>query len=160
VIAAVQKLTSREHSRLIASKQASQKMIYSGSHSRARYPSTKISVAKVVLTRCLTVMTARISPSPATQEKSLPFCEVRTSLHRPLCLSLYSPFRGGERECENQADEIITVLGHRSFGLSTGQVIPVLVKAEIIQSKPIVTATQPWTTISTCSTVPPLPTAT
>jgi hypothetical protein len=52
------------------------------------------------------------------------------------------------------------VLGHQPFGLSTGQVIPVLVKAETIEAKPVVTATLPWTTISTCSTQPPLPTAT
>lgn len=52
------------------------------------------------------------------------------------------------------------VLGHRAFSLSTGAVIPVLVKAETIQSNPPTTATLPWTTISTCSTIPPLPTAT
>ncbi|PMD62443.1 phosphoglycerate mutase family protein [Hyaloscypha bicolor E] len=55
---------------------------------------------------------------------------------------------------------LLRVLGHRNFSLSTGQAIPVLVKAETIESKPIVTASQAWTTISTCSTAPPLPTAT
>ncbi|KAH6662971.1 histidine phosphatase superfamily [Halenospora varia] len=55
---------------------------------------------------------------------------------------------------------ILRVLGHRTFSLSTGAVIPVLVKAETIQGTPASTASVPWTTISTCSTVPPLPTAT
>lgn len=58
-----------------------------------------------------------------------------------------------------QADSRV-VLGHRTFSLSTGAVIPVLVKAETIQGTPASTASVPWTTISTCSTVPPLPTAT
>ncbi|KAF8861688.1 phosphoglycerate mutase-like protein [Acephala macrosclerotiorum] len=55
---------------------------------------------------------------------------------------------------------ILRVLGHQAFSLNTGAVIPVLVKAETIQSNPPTTATLPWTTISTCSTIPPLPTAT
>jgi hypothetical protein len=51
------------------------------------------------------------------------------------------------------------VLGHQAFSLATGQVIPVLVKAEIIQAPPTPVTTLPWTTISTCATPPPLPTA-
>ncbi|KAF4626683.1 hypothetical protein G7Y89_g11475 [Cudoniella acicularis] len=55
---------------------------------------------------------------------------------------------------------ILRVLGHQAFGLNTGAVIPVLVKAVTIAGTPVATATLPWTTISTCSTVPPLPTVT
>ncbi|KUJ06823.1 phosphoglycerate mutase-like protein [Mollisia scopiformis] len=55
---------------------------------------------------------------------------------------------------------ILRVLGHQPFSLSTGAVIPVLVKAEIIQRDVPATTTLPWTALSTCSTVPPLPTAT
>ncbi|KAG9229379.1 histidine phosphatase superfamily [Amylocarpus encephaloides] len=52
------------------------------------------------------------------------------------------------------------VLGHQDFRLSTGAVIPVLVKAETIKGDAPVTSTVAWSSISTCSTVPPLPTAT
>lgn len=51
-------------------------------------------------------------------------------------------------------------LGHQVFGLATGAVIPVLVKAETVSGTPPFTAEQPYTTISTCSTQPPLPTTT
>ncbi|KAH8808855.1 histidine phosphatase superfamily [Xylogone sp. PMI_703] len=55
---------------------------------------------------------------------------------------------------------MLRVLGHRSFSLVTGAVIPVLIKAETIKGTAAPTATQPYTPISTCSTQPPLPTAT
>ena len=43
------------------------------------------------------------------------------------------------------------VLNHRVFSLGTGQVIPVLVKAETIASGAPATTTLPWSAISTCS---------
>ena len=43
------------------------------------------------------------------------------------------------------------VLGHRVFSLGTGQVIPVLVKAETIASGAPATTTLPWSAISTCT---------
>lgn len=46
------------------------------------------------------------------------------------------------------------VIGHRNFGLGTGQVIPVLVKAEKVYGTPPVTSIPPSTTVSTC-TAPP-----
>ena len=52
------------------------------------------------------------------------------------------------------------VLNHRDFSLATGAIIPVLVKAETIKGDAPVTSTVAWSSISTCSTVPPLPTAT
>jgi broad specificity phosphatase PhoE len=52
------------------------------------------------------------------------------------------------------------VLGHRAFSLNTGAVIPVLVKAETVSGTPASTAELPYTTISTCSTQPALPTQT
>jgi hypothetical protein len=52
------------------------------------------------------------------------------------------------------------VLGHQAFSLNTGAVIPVLVKAETVQGTPASTAELPYTTISTCSTQPALPTVT
>ncbi|TVY46279.1 putative phosphoglycerate mutase [Lachnellula cervina] len=55
---------------------------------------------------------------------------------------------------------ILRVLGHRTFSLNTGAVIPVLVKAETVSGTPVSTATVPYTSISTCSTQPPLPSAT
>lgn len=51
------------------------------------------------------------------------------------------------------------VVGHREFGLGTGQVIPVLVKAEKIYGKPPNRVIDPPTTVSTCSEPPPMPTA-
>ncbi|MCJ1255576.1 hypothetical protein MMC24_003393 [Lignoscripta atroalba] len=54
---------------------------------------------------------------------------------------------------------LLRVLGHRTFSLSTGAVIPVLVKAEILAATPSQTASQQWTTLSTC-TSPPANTAT
>ncbi|KAL9119615.1 MAG: hypothetical protein Q9187_003832 [Circinaria calcarea] len=54
---------------------------------------------------------------------------------------------------------LLRVLGHRTFSLSTGAVIPVLVKAEVISGVPSSTATQPYDPISTCTSPPPKPTA-
>jgi hypothetical protein len=62
------------------------------------------------------------------------------------------------RERVTSADEIV-VLNHQAFSLSTGAVIPVLVKAETISGDAASTATLPWTTLSTC-TSPPANTAT
>ena len=80
--------------------------------------------------------------------------EIASILSGELIFTLFELWEG-ERLLTFEA-----VLGHRPFGLSTGAVIPVLVKAETIKAAAPATATQPWTTISTCSTVPPLPTAT
>jgi hypothetical protein len=56
---------------------------------------------------------------------------------------------------------ILEVIGHQPFGLNTGAVIPVLVKAETLSGEQPATATQPYTSISPiCSTPPPLPTVT
>ncbi|KAH7411418.1 histidine phosphatase superfamily [Cadophora sp. MPI-SDFR-AT-0126] len=46
---------------------------------------------------------------------------------------------------------LLRVLKHRVFSLSTGQVIPVLVKAETIASGAPDTTTLPWSAISTCT---------
>ncbi|KAH9213634.1 histidine phosphatase superfamily [Leptodontidium sp. 2 PMI_412] len=46
---------------------------------------------------------------------------------------------------------LLRVLKHRVFSLSTGQVIPVLVKAETIAANPPATTTLPWSAISTCT---------
>ncbi|TVY56790.1 putative phosphoglycerate mutase [Lachnellula cervina] len=46
---------------------------------------------------------------------------------------------------------ILRVLGHRSFSLGTGQVIPVLVKAERVAGDGPPRGKGPYTTISTCS---------
>lgn len=54
---------------------------------------------------------------------------------------------------------MLSVLGHQVFGLSTGAVIPVLVKAETIEGTAVVTALQPYTALCTC-TLPPAVTAT
>ena len=46
------------------------------------------------------------------------------------------------------------MLGHREFGLGTGQVIPVLVKAEVVdETKPSSTAA-PYSAVSTCAAPP------
>jgi hypothetical protein len=57
------------------------------------------------------------------------------------------------------ADPARPVLGHQPFGLNTGAVIPVLVRAKTVRGRPTTTALQPYTTISTCATAPPTPTA-
>lgn len=46
---------------------------------------------------------------------------------------------------------ILRALGHRQFGLSTGGVIPVLVKAETISSARPSTTTEAWGTAPRCS---------
>jgi hypothetical protein len=53
---------------------------------------------------------------------------------------------------------MIAVLGHRDFGLSTGAVIPVLVKAETVDGTAPTSSIEPYTTVSTCATPPPKPT--
>ena len=50
---------------------------------------------------------------------------------------------------------LLSVLGHRPFGLNTGAVIPVLVKAETIYHPQPTTSTQPWTPSPHC-TLPPV----
>ena len=50
---------------------------------------------------------------------------------------------------------ILTVLGHQPFSLNTGAVIPVLVKAEMMQEPSPTTSAQPWTVSPHC-TSPPL----
>jgi len=49
---------------------------------------------------------------------------------------------------------ILRVLGHRPFGLSTGQVIPVLVKAERVSGTAPTPTIAPYTTVSTCPAPP------
>jgi hypothetical protein len=44
------------------------------------------------------------------------------------------------------------VLGHRKFGLGTGQVIPVLVKAERVTGEGPSREKGPYETVSTCPT--------
>jgi hypothetical protein len=46
------------------------------------------------------------------------------------------------------------VLGHRSFGLGTGQVIPVLVKIDKVIGIPPKVTPAPWEKIDTCSAPP------
>lgn len=50
---------------------------------------------------------------------------------------------------------ILRVLGHRPFKLSTGAVIPVLVKAEKIEGKAPTATSVPWTVSPHC-TAPPV----
>ncbi|KAK9374919.1 histidine phosphatase superfamily [Lipomyces chichibuensis] len=59
-----------------------------------------------------------------------------------------------------EAASILSVLGHRLFSLSTGAVIPLLVRAETVTGRPPFRTWQPWTEISTCATPPPPPTPT
>ncbi|KAL2070226.1 hypothetical protein VTL71DRAFT_13252 [Oculimacula yallundae] len=51
-------------------------------------------------------------------------------------------------------NSLLRVLKHRAFSLGTGQVIPVLVKAEVIAANPPATSTLPWNAISTCAPPP------
>jgi hypothetical protein len=53
---------------------------------------------------------------------------------------------------------IRAVIGHREFGLETGQVIPVLVKAETVMAREPPVQKAPWTTVPTCTAPPPGPT--
>lgn len=50
-----------------------------------------------------------------------------------------------------------TVIGHRPFNLGTGQVIPVLVKAEKVYGASSSIAIPPATTVSTCTAPPATP---
>jgi broad specificity phosphatase PhoE len=50
---------------------------------------------------------------------------------------------------------LLRVVGHRTFGLGTGQVIPVLVKAETVSGTAPTSTIAPWTTVTTCATPPP-----
>lgn len=54
-----------------------------------------------------------------------------------------------------EISSILRVIGHRNFGLGTGQVIPVLVKAEKVYGTPPATSIPPPTTVSTCTAPPP-----
>ncbi len=59
----------------------------------------------------------------------------------------------------NKTNKMI-VLGHREFSLGTGQVIPVLVKAEKVVGKLPEVKKEPWEAIKTCSAAPyPIPTS-
>ncbi|KAK4505959.1 hypothetical protein PRZ48_003924 [Zasmidium cellare] len=51
---------------------------------------------------------------------------------------------------------ILAVLGHRTFSLATGAVIPVLVKAEFLSSAPTSTSTGSYTTSTWCHNGPPI----
>ncbi|MCJ1446581.1 MAG: hypothetical protein MMC23_007086 [Stictis urceolatum] len=59
-----------------------------------------------------------------------------------------------------EISSILRVLGHRTFSLNTGAVIPVLVKARTVGGWAPKATAQPYTPISTCASAPPLPTAT
>jgi len=59
-----------------------------------------------------------------------------------------------------QINMSLRVLGHRPFSLSTGQVIPILVKAEtVIDSPPPPLKGPAYVPVTACSDIPPLPTA-
>ena len=47
------------------------------------------------------------------------------------------------------------MVGHRAFGLGTGQIIPVLVKAEKVDGTEPTTTVEPSTTVSMCAAPPP-----
>jgi hypothetical protein len=49
---------------------------------------------------------------------------------------------------------IFKVLGHREFGLGTGQVIPVIVKAETVVGKLPAIGQTPWEKVDLCSEPP------
>ena len=49
---------------------------------------------------------------------------------------------------------IFIVLGHREFGLGTGQVIPVLVKAERVVGDLPASGDTPWEKVDLCSEPP------
>lgn len=51
---------------------------------------------------------------------------------------------------------LLRVLGHIPFSLGTGQVIPVLVKAQTIRSQAPATTTMPWTASAWCTNAPPV----
>jgi hypothetical protein len=58
----------------------------------------------------------------------------------------YETWNGNTNEC--------IVLGHREFGLGTGQIIPVLVKAEKIQGTPPPVKDAPWDPVTSCTEPP------
>lgn len=58
----------------------------------------------------------------------------------------YETWNGNTNEC--------IVLGHREFGLGTGQIIPVLVKAEKIQGTPPPVKDAPWDPVTSCAEPP------
>ncbi|KAF2476780.1 phosphoglycerate mutase-like protein [Lindgomyces ingoldianus] len=49
---------------------------------------------------------------------------------------------------------LLRVLGHRTFSLSTGAVLPVFVKVTTLQGNSPTTTTQAFTSVSTCATAP------
>jgi len=51
---------------------------------------------------------------------------------------------------------LLRVLGHRAFSLSTGAIIPVLVRAEVVHDAPPATTTAPWATSAWCTNGPPV----
>ncbi|KAF2149393.1 phosphoglycerate mutase-like protein [Myriangium duriaei CBS 260.36] len=55
-----------------------------------------------------------------------------------------------------ETGSLLRVLGHRAFSLGTGQIIPVLVKAETVKSAPALTTTAPWTAGAWCTAGPPV----
>lgn len=63
-------------------------------------------------------------------------------------------FNSGYRE---QQANVWVVLKHRVFRLGTGQVIPVLIKAEILEGEAPHEEPKPWMTITPCPE-PPAPT--
>ena len=62
-----------------------------------------------------------------------------------------------------EAASLLRVLQHRVFGLVTGAIIPVLVRAETVRitsMSPTTTSSQPWTASSWCTNGPPISSAT
>lgn len=57
-----------------------------------------------------------------------------------------------------EASSMLRVLGHRSFSLVTGAVIPVFVKAEtmMVAKNATTTTTVPWDAAAWCTNGPPL----
>lgn len=55
-----------------------------------------------------------------------------------------------------EAASLLRILGHIPFSLSTGSIIPVLVKAETIKGKPPATTVTSWTTANWCTNGPPV----
>ncbi|KAE8447826.1 hypothetical protein EG329_010055 [Mollisiaceae sp. DMI_Dod_QoI] len=53
-----------------------------------------------------------------------------------------------------EASSLLSVLGHRSFSLSTGAVIPILVQAETLSGSPPVTTVLPYTSQIVCNAPP------
>lgn len=53
-----------------------------------------------------------------------------------------------------EISSILSVLGHRSFSLNTGAVIPVLVRAEQVKGENTATSALPWTASAHCTSPP------